>query len=106
MSVIYRSSLSTEQPYLIAEIAVEPPYIEGEMVIVVQKYNPYYGDNRLCECGHKYYKHFDTCEDMWPCGCKYCGCTFIESGPYSSIDHYYHWNQFQMDFIPTRGGWL
>ena len=30
-------------------------------------------------CGHTYYRHFDTHDDMAPVGCKYCHCTqFIE----------------------------
>lgn len=37
-------------------------------------YNPNYGDERICECGHPYYRHFDTYEDMKPIGCKYCNC--------------------------------
>jgi len=47
-------------------------------------YDPAFGDNKLCECGHTYYRHFDTYEDMAPVGCKYCGhcnCgTFRDSG--------------------------
>lgn len=32
------------------------------------------------ECGHAYYRHFDTYEDMRAIGCKYCQCwTFVES---------------------------
>jgi hypothetical protein len=46
----------------------------------IKKYNPNYGDDRVCECGHTYYRHFDTYEDMEPRGCKYCVCLeFIES---------------------------
>lgn len=36
-------------------------------------YDKDFGDNRDCECGHPYYRHFDTYEDMSPVGCKYCG---------------------------------
>ena len=44
-----------------------------------RSYNPKYGDDRICECGHPYHKHFDSYEDMEPCGCKYCQCrTFVE----------------------------
>ena len=43
------------------------PYINGE-------YNPNYGDNRICVCGHTYGRHFDSFDDMEACGCKYCGC--------------------------------
>lgn len=36
-------------------------------------YNPHYGDDKLCKCGHTYYRHYDTYENMSPVGCKYCG---------------------------------
>ena len=52
----------------------ERPYIEKEVVTVVREYNPAYGDDRICVCGHVYYRHFDTYEEMEACGCKYCGC--------------------------------
>ncbi len=35
-------------------------------------YDPNYGDNKLCKCGHPYHRHFDSYEDMSPVGCKYC----------------------------------
>lgn len=37
-------------------------------------YDLKFGDDRECECGHIYYRHFDSYEDMKPVGCKYCGC--------------------------------
>jgi len=55
-------------------MADEKPYIEKEGVVVDRFYNPNYGDNRECECGHVYYRHFDSYENMEACGCKYCGC--------------------------------
>lgn len=27
-----------------------------------------------CVCGHPYYRHFDTYDDMVGIGCKYCMC--------------------------------
>ena len=58
------------------------PYITTERIIVERKYNPEYGDNRVCKCGHPYHRHFDSYEDMQACGCKYCGCyTFEEYNP-------------------------
>jgi hypothetical protein len=44
------------------------------------KYDPEYGDNRLCECGHPYHRHFDSGEDVAAVGCKYCGCKFQDKG--------------------------
>ncbi len=37
-------------------------------------YDKDFGDDRVCQCGHPYYRHFDTYEDMAPVGCKYCDC--------------------------------
>lgn len=53
---------------------VEDPYLRIPCKTVDKKYNPKYGDKRICECGHVYYRHFDSYEYMYPCGCKYCGC--------------------------------
>lgn len=52
----------------------EKPYLEETKVIVIRKYNPNYGDDRVCECGHNYYRHFDSYDNMVAVGCKYCGC--------------------------------
>ena len=61
---------------------IEQPYIKIATVRVEHKYNPNYGDDRICKCGCKYYRHFDTYDEMYACGCKYCqGCdTFQEEG--------------------------
>lgn len=60
----------------------QEPYLITERVVVDRHYNPEYGDDELCRCGHEYYRHFDTWEDMHPCGCKYCDCgEFKEGGP-------------------------
>lgn len=53
-----------DRPYLIKSIDINVEY----------KYNPKYGDDRECECGHPYYRHFDTYEQMEVVGCKYCHC--------------------------------
>jgi hypothetical protein len=57
---------------------MEKPYIEEKVVTIVKKYNPKYGDDRICKCGHPYYRHFDTYEDMENVGCKYCHCYEFE----------------------------
>lgn len=57
------------RPYLIDSINVRVEY----------KYNPDFGDDKECECGHPYYRHFDTYENMSIAGCKYCFCgEFVE----------------------------
>jgi len=58
----------------------DAPYIITERVVKDRHYNPNYGDDRMCKCGHPYYRHFDSYEEMYPCGCKYCDCfTFEEA---------------------------
>ena len=37
----------------------ESPYIIIEVVIQNRMYNPKYGDQKICKCGHTYYRHFD-----------------------------------------------
>ncbi len=61
----------------------EQPYIERTEVITVthRDYNPNYGDDRTCICGHSYYRHFDTYEQMSAVGCKYCQCFTFEERP-------------------------
>jgi hypothetical protein len=57
----------------------EKPYIEKKRVVIDRFYNPKYGDDRICKCGHPYYRHFDSYEKNAPVGCKYCDCyTFDE----------------------------
>lgn len=57
------------------------PYINGE-------YNPEYGDNRLCKCGHTYDRHFDSYDDMYPVGCKYCACSKFEEMTWADLSIY------------------
>lgn len=58
----------------------EQPYIETVSIIKESRYNPNYGDDRLCKCGHPYYRHFDTYDNMTNVGCKYCQCgQFVQS---------------------------
>ena len=52
----------------------EKPYITEIITQKIKKYNPNYGDDRLCECGHTYYRHFDSWAEMENVGCKYCQC--------------------------------
>jgi adenine-specific DNA methylase len=59
---------------------IEKPYLTGVVTRTILKYNPKFGDERVCICGHKYYRHFDSYENMSPVGCKYCGCNeFVEA---------------------------
>lgn len=55
------------------------PYIYKTKTAQKRHYNPKYGDERNCKCGHSYYRHFDSYEDMLPVGCKYCNCFDFES---------------------------
>lgn len=58
---------------------MEKPYIERVVTTTHLDYNPKYGDDRVCTCGHAYYRHFDSYEEMANIGCKYCPCgDFVE----------------------------
>jgi hypothetical protein len=37
-------------------------------------YWPDFGNDRECQCGHPYIRHFDPFENNDPVGCKYCQC--------------------------------
>lgn len=58
--------------------SINDPYLKTVSIDTTNKYNPHYGDDRLCECGHAYYRQFDTYEDMDPIGCKYCSCRIFK----------------------------
>lgn len=59
---------------------METPYINDH------EYNPNYGDSRICLCGHEYHRHFDSYEDMYACGCKYCRCDNFLENPRSDMN--------------------
>lgn len=52
----------------------ESPYIYKPFTSQEAYYNPKYDSNAPCQCGHPYYRHFDSYEDNAPVGCKYCDC--------------------------------
>ena len=62
----------------------EEPYVIEEVKKLIRHYNPNYGDHRVCDCGHTYYRHFDTYEEMSDAGCKYCACDTFEEDPESN----------------------
>lgn len=60
----------------IVDCGSDSPYIKKRVTVtgIFKEYNPDYGDNKLCRCGHTYYRHFDSYDRMASVGCKYCGC--------------------------------
>lgn len=52
----------------------EQPYLEQTVTHVQKLWNPKFDQEARCICGHKYYRHFDTYENMANVGCKYCDC--------------------------------
>lgn len=67
------------------ETKEEQPYLVTIDIDRDLKYNPKYGDDRICKCGHTYDRHFDSFDsydEMEAVGCKYCRCnTFEEAKP-------------------------
>ena len=52
----------------------EQPYIYKGLNSQKKEYNPKFDSDAVCECGHAYYRHFDSYENNEPVGCKYCSC--------------------------------
>ena len=46
-------------------------------------YDDSFGDDRMCQCGHPYYRHWDWADDYCPM-CKYCDCEVFKE---STNDH-------------------
>ena len=66
----------------------EKPYIIKIRKVVEREklYNPRYGDDRVCICGHNYHRHFDGYENNRAVGCKYCECYDFKEAPPMPID--------------------
>lgn len=60
------------------ELKKDDPYIKMYRLKEDLFYNKDFGDNKECQCGHPYYRHFDTYEQMEAIGCKYCQCYTFE----------------------------
>lgn len=55
---------------------------------MVSSYNPKFGDDIDCVCGHPYERHFDSYEGMEPVGCKYCACSsFIKKKELNDVEN-------------------
>jgi len=54
------------------------PYLVEYKIETIRSYNPEYGGNRICKCGHPYDRHFDSYNGMEDIGCKYCRCRDFE----------------------------
>lgn len=83
---------------------VEEPYLYSIEVRTIRDYNRNYGADRICECGHPYYRHFDTYEDMYPCGCKYCECREFkeDDGTMKKFDFFkFNMRTYEEEKVPT-----
>lgn len=69
---------------------MKEPYLQETVTTIVRKYNPNYGDNKICQCGHPYYRHFDSYEDNFAIGCKYCACHTFKRITKEQIDKLFH----------------
>ena len=80
-----------------ARVALDGPLVimDSPYLITYEQrchYNPNFGDDRICVCGHSYIRHFDTYEDYYPAGCKYCTC-----GGFRCESEYKPWKLFLDD---------
>lgn len=58
----------------------EQPYLFETIEVQRRVYNPDYGDEKICKCGHSYIDHFELYEErLIPTGCRKCECfVFME----------------------------
>ena len=54
---------------------------DGRGFYTTVAYDKSFGDDKLCVCGHPYYRHFDTYDEMLNVGCKYCECQDFRATP-------------------------
>lgn len=83
-TVAYNGDTSEEiesDGVVIQESHKDSPYLEKIYTVVERFYNPDYGDDRVCKCGHRYIEHF-LIEDHYPWGCCYCSCLRFEEVNY------------------------
>ena len=79
------------------------PFFEYEYKVTIKKYNPKFGDKRMCICGHPYHRHFDFYEGANFVGCKYCGCQdFVEKT--SETQEYKKDTYRNIDEKPSKNG--
>lgn len=68
--------IRNESGYLIGrlcdDVEFEGQHVRGHALYQQAAYDPSFGDDKECVCGHQYYRHFDTYWAMMPVGCKYC----------------------------------
>jgi hypothetical protein len=63
----------------------ENAYLKRIKKVVIWEYNPDYGDDRVCICGHTYQNHFDFGLDVINpdlCDCV-CGCEYFKENKYA-----------------------
>ena len=79
MSKVITDNWGCEREVSIVSEDETKPFLEYEYKTIIKKYNPKFGDGRMCVCGHPYHRHFDFYEGTDFIGCKYCGCNdFVE----------------------------
>lgn len=87
---------------------MEEPYLIQTKIIKTRHYNKNYGNERICRCGHTYYRHFDSYPDydgntMAPIGCKYCTCYVFREASNISDDIYHEGYQDGLNFFKNQG---
>lgn len=66
----------------------DEPYIPTIVIAKCKRYNPTYGNERICICGAKYYEHFDEEGFGIPQPIKHNGCSqFVKDEQAEDIDY-------------------
>lgn len=78
IGIISDSTFYALSDHILKSNSKKEPYVESVTFTLDKSYNPDYGDNRICKCGHPYFRHFDSWDDNEACECKYCSCFTFE----------------------------
>ena len=73
---LIQHDISADSPFFERDVRDLVDFIEGILQYEMMgghigpepEYDPNFGDNKECECGHVYYRHFDTYDNMSPIG--------------------------------------
>ncbi len=67
-------------------------------------YDETFGDEKLCNCGHPYRRHFDSYDDNCHVGCKYCECFDWEPLDPTRIPNIMQFSELKINDIFKRLG--
>jgi len=59
------------------DLKIQKPYIETYRLTLQKEYDPNFGDQKVCQCGHNYDMHFPAFSKKIT-SCKFCNCRIFQ----------------------------